>query len=72
MIGLEHRCDRCRYWSDFGQEGDEDIGTCRRFPPVPVPWAVEDSGAYGPTQWEQPTTRESSWCGEFSAFEVAA
>lgn len=68
------RCGACKHWEPFDEEGGEEIGTCRRYPPQRI---VENEAlfhanggtpplAYSPREWSQPTTMESDWCGEFA------
>ena len=72
-------CETCRFfrapWS-----AEEDVGACRRFPPVvpcmePVargvnvaaPWAVEMRGGMLPGF---PLALPESWCGEWRAADM--
>lgn len=57
---MARTCERCVHFS-------EDIGECRRFPPVPTLWATDNQHPLTyETAWNYPavTTRTPS-CGEY-------
>ena len=54
------RCANCRYWEDgWDRYGDNEIGTCCRFPPVHVSGDGLDQEC-----WTNPRTCDNEWCGE--------
>ena len=59
---MKAKCSNCKFWMyfDFDEDDEEDIGMCRRYPPVNVGLNLTHE-ARG---WDYPTTRESGWCGE--------
>ena len=74
----EDTCESCKFWRYFGvQDGEFDIGTCHRYPPLPTPKGTltDDATAlamWGSGHWSHPTTEHLNWCGEFKAQTVGA
>lgn len=76
MSENKERCETCRFWRMFDGPPLFERGWCRRYPPVPMPWVVDDDeehtdqGEWDETQWEphsysQPVTCKDEWCGEY-------
>lgn len=57
-------CENCRFWSSFGKDKYEEIGTCLRYPPVRIAWPTKNGISIDPREWGQPVTRQTQWCGE--------
>lgn len=54
-------CERCKYWLERSESGDEiRWGSCRRYPPTP--FMDDEQTAYS----QHPPTEPDSWCGEFA------
>jgi len=64
-------CSACKFWSSIGEDEDgEEIGTCRRYPPVlrslgSVEMEDKKPMMFDPNWWGQPEVYAYSWCGEF-------
>lgn len=51
------KCESCAF---FDCEPKEDIGVCRRYPPIVVPAGDDDFDSV------MPITSRTDWCGEFT------
>ena len=85
---MNKKCIDCRFWLVFPVDEDASFkrGTCRRFPPVIDPIAVNeeivfykengkeapDTDSHDPTVWTQPTTWQDEWCGEYQPMRCNA
>lgn len=67
------RCETCKWWALQLQanhvEFTEDVGICRRYPPVPKPLELRKiaTAALFANDCEYPSTFESDFCGEWRA-----
>jgi hypothetical protein len=52
----QERCGRCRFW-DRLDDDLEDVGLCRRYPPV-----IQGERGHN-AEW--PETQGEEWCGEW-------
>jgi hypothetical protein len=74
MNGAGNSCANCKYWEQFDEEDDDEIGLCCRYPPQRVvenaalleAWGGVPPRAHSTRDWSQPVTMERDWCGEFA------
>lgn len=70
---MSENCESCKYWDNKASENDE-LGDCRRFPPVKSDLVcknqVADGASLEDAEWVAtsfPITIETDWCGEWKA-----
>jgi hypothetical protein len=65
---IEENCENCKFYKH--ENGmDEDVGRCKRFPPVYV-FETLDLNSEGDEHlhsfaWAQPSVAFDNWCGEW-------
>ena len=67
---IEENCENCKFYKH--ENGmDEDVGRCRKVPPVFVfePGDMSDNElqAHEFYAWAQPAVADDGWCGEWKA-----
>ena len=71
-------CDSCRFWKDdvsfrFRDVRGPNVGTCRRFPPIPVYCGQQRGEGMIADDFliSHPETSGEHWCGEYQSAEEA-